>query len=68
MSATLQASLSTQNPSARLTVRQTRIPPLFPGSESLEMSVGREIPLSPKTSVLEEWIELANRLMGVPVS
>jgi hypothetical protein len=68
MSATLIASLSTPNPVARLTVRQTRIPPLFPGGEPLEMSVGRDIPLSPKTSVVEEWIELANRLMGVPVS
>ena len=67
MSATLTASLSTQNPAARLTVRQTRIP-LFPGGEPLEVSVGRDIPLSPKTSVVEEWIELGNRLMGVPVS
>ncbi len=68
VSASLEADLSTQNPRARITLRQNRIQSLLPGSVPLEMSVGREISLSRKSSVLDEWIELANRLMGVPVS
>ena len=68
VSATLEADLSTKSPGARLVLRQNRFRSPLPGGVPLEMSVGREIVLSRKASVLDEWIELANRLMGVPVS
>lgn len=68
LSASLDAVLSTDRPQARLTFRQSRKSSRLFGGVPVEMTMGRQIALRRRSSVLAEWIELANRLMGVPVS